>query len=241
MSSEGSSFAGTSPQPDRQPCVNVVRDSSGAAEEAPLSCQLSNLMRNASKRVENAIKKAKQEEKSKLRRGKKALREAEQLLSTEVLLGIAKRRSDVGEIICKHCAKSITLADALPEPRPEPPAKRRRGVRDGVLCIAPAPPSPEAAAVLAIAAEASSACAELVPVEQVKKIVPKHTGQTASDVHRALCSAVGEVLIDQDCTSEEEKQRVFGDSTPRAKRGGVEYSPTTPAEVDDGPESLCTD
>ena len=72
------------------------------------------LLERASTRAEVQIQHSQKVKASNTRRTAKVLRDAEAMISTEALLNIAKRRHDVGEVMCNHCSKSIRLADALP-------------------------------------------------------------------------------------------------------------------------------
>ena len=72
------------------------------------------LLRRSSERANVKIQHSQKVKATNTRRATKVLRDAETMVSTEALLDIAKRRHDVGSVLCNHCRKSIRLADALP-------------------------------------------------------------------------------------------------------------------------------
>ena len=199
-----------------------ARNGGSAAEAAPagwapLHVEVGNLLKNAGKRAEKAMKQARQSELRRERAAKKARTQAEALLSTEVLLDIARGRSDVGTIMCQHCARSIPLASALPALAP-PPVKKRRNIRDGQVVIAPkrrrVAPEEETAQ---LAAQFS----QLAAIED-GQVSPSHPGGACGtarnlDVARALQQATGATLSDEEFDSGEEKLTQSG--LTRARRG----------------------
>ncbi len=198
----------TSPAPLTERAEGSTRNGRSAAEpiptdEVPVNVEINNLLKNASKRAERAIKEARQSEQKRERATKKARDQAEALLSTEVLLGIAKGRSDVGTIMCQHCAHSIALASALPEVAP-PLAKRRRGIRDGRLLIAPAPHGSAPAGQ-----RGREASAQLAAIEDGQVLATGAANARAAPkqlhVAQALQEATGATLSDAEFDSGEEK------------------------------------
>ena len=69
------------------------------------------LLRRANHRAEVHVKQTQKAKRTNTRRAAKARRDAEALLSTDVLLDIANRRSDVGEDLCPHCSNSLQLSN----------------------------------------------------------------------------------------------------------------------------------
>ena len=187
------------------PLTERAEGSTRLTDEAPVNVEINNLLKNASKRAERAIKEARQSERKRERATKKARDQAEALLSTEVLLGIAKGRSDVGTIMCQHCAHSISLASALPEV-PPPLAKRRRGIRDGRLLIAPAPHGSAPAGQ-----RGREASAQLAAIEDGQVLATGAASARAAPkqlhVAQALQEATGATLSDDEfeCDSAEAK------------------------------------
>ena len=97
------------------------------------------MLRDANVRADKAFQQSRQARKRHFRRSQKIRKEAEALLSTDVLRAIVQRREDAGEIICTHCKKSLQLAELLPrEGEPIKPLDKRRK-RDAPLLLAPKP------------------------------------------------------------------------------------------------------
>ena len=99
------------------------------------------LLQRASERAEVQIQNSQRLKATNTRRNARVLRDAENMLSTEALLNIAKRRSDVGEVLCNHCSKSIRLADALPTNAALQMVPRTSLHRKGPFVIVPEPSS----------------------------------------------------------------------------------------------------
>ena len=98
------------------------------------------LLQRANHRAEVHVKQTQNAKKTTTRRTAKARRDAEALLSTDVLLDIAKRRSDVGEVLCAHCSNSLKLADALPSLTARGAVPQTRRIK-GAFVIAGSKPS----------------------------------------------------------------------------------------------------
>ena len=219
----------TSPAPLTERAEGSTRNGRSATEpcltdEVPVNVEINNLLKNASKRAERAIKEARQSEQKRERATKKARDQAEALLSTEVLLGIAKGRSDVGTIMCQHCAHSIALASALPEVAP-PLAKRRRGIRDGQLLIAPAPHGSAPAGQRGREASAQLAAIEDGQVSATG-VASARAAPKQLDVARALQEATGATLSDAEFDSGEEKATPLGSPASHGAGLDAENSPT---------------
>ena len=176
--------------------------------KVPVNVEINNLLKNASKRTEKAIKEARLSEQKRERATKKARDKAESLLSTEVLLGIAKGRSDVGTIMCQHCAHSIALASALPDLAPAP-GKRRRTIRDGRLLIAPAARGSAPHGSAPAGQHSRSASAQLAAIEDGQASATHAASARAApkqlNVARALQQATGAMLSDAESDFGEEK------------------------------------
>ena len=108
------------------------------------------LLERASTRAEVQIQHSHKVKAAKSRRTAKVLRDAESMISTEVLLDIAKRRKDVGEVLCSHCSKSIQLADALPTASALQVVPRTSLHRKGPFVIVPERPDVVQPAVLKV-------------------------------------------------------------------------------------------
>ena len=107
-----------SKQADLSPQSLVPMASSGSisvpTDNQTVADNVMQLLGRASDRAEVQIQHSQKVKATNTRRSKRALQDARTMISTAALLDIAKRRDDVGEVLCNHCSKSIRLADALP-------------------------------------------------------------------------------------------------------------------------------
>ncbi len=123
--------------PAQIPLVKATaRDATGSASQTVTDDVLQLLCQSTS-RAEAQIKQSLKAKTAKTRRTAKVRSDAEALLSTDVLLDMAKRRHDVGEVLCSHCSKSLRLADVLPSSSALEMVSRTRRVGKGVFVIAP--------------------------------------------------------------------------------------------------------
>ena len=146
--------------PAQIPLVKAkARDATGSASQTVTDDVLQLLCQSTS-RAEAQIKQSLKAKTAKTRRTAKVRSDAEALLSTDVLLDMAKRRHDVGEVLCSHCSKSLRLADVLPSSSALEMVSRTRRVGKGVFVIAPQ--QSMAAQPSGSAAQPSAGC-ELAP------------------------------------------------------------------------------
>ena len=107
-----------SKQADSSPQSFVPMASSGSismpTDNQTVADNVMQLLERASTRAEVQVQHSQKMKSAKTGRTARGLQDAKAMISTEVLLDIAKRRQDVGEVLCNHCSKSIRLADALP-------------------------------------------------------------------------------------------------------------------------------
>ena len=111
------------------------------AHNQEVADDLLQLLQRASTRADEHLKQQKRSRVVKSMQSKRARAQAEALLSTDVLLAIAKDRNDAGHIICSHCSKSLLLADVLPSANDTSTTTNARSKASGSFVIAP--PSPK--------------------------------------------------------------------------------------------------
>jgi hypothetical protein len=130
-----------SKQADLSPQSLVPMASSGSisvpTDNQTVADNVMQLLERASARAEVQIQHSQKIKATNTRRTARVLRDVETMISTEALLNIAKRRHDVGEVLCNHCSKSIRLADALPTGAALQMVPRTLLHRKGPLVIVP--------------------------------------------------------------------------------------------------------
>ena len=143
-------------------------------------------LRRAGSRADAHLKQTQKAKRRQTQRSSKIRADAEALLSTDVLLDIAKRRPDAGAIICSHCATSLRLADVLPSSSTSEPPARTRRLSGAFTSIGSRPNAPP------MSASVAESRRELEPVASP----PDETQSQQSSLLEALCEAGDDAAAD---------------------------------------------